>query len=162
MNSYALTIIVISVIGGILASLISSSNKGLKNHINFVVGLVSAIILIAPITSFAQNADKISENIDNVFTSIFDHESVKNSNNIILDSSVDMVSEGIINLVNKEFSIKRDNIEIEIITNKLNTDQIIMNEIIITLKNEATWYDEDIIKSYVSDLVGCNVTIKKN
>lgn len=159
MKAYIFTIISISIISGILTSLLS--NNKLKKYVNFVSGLICTITLLAPITAIATNAYKISENITGFVNKLDVQNSIEKSNQIIISEGTEQISQGIKNAIVNKFSLSEKHLKIEIIIDDKNIDALIIKEVIIILTGEATWCDEKDIKDYIENLIGTKVTVMK-
>lgn len=161
MKKYISTIVLVSIIGGIVINMISQRDTGLKKYISFVVGLIYAIVFISPIVSIVQNTDVLRENISNMLSQVIDTDKIDKTNQIIVASSVDKICDGIKKAIINEYNFKEDSVQVSAIIDDKNLQAIVIDKIEITLLNEATWYDGDKVKSYVTDLVGCKVEVHK-
>ena len=159
MKAYILTIISVSIICGILSSLLS--NNKLKKYVNFIAGLICTIALLSPITAIATNTFKISGSITNFVNNLDVQENVNKSNQIIINKGTEQICQGIKNAVISKFNLSENHVTVKITINDENIDALILKEIIIVLSDSATWSDEIEIKKYVENLIGSKVTIKK-
>lgn len=160
MKAYIITIITISIVSGIISSLLSSESK-LRKHINFISGLVCAIALLSPIVNIAKSTTVLTDSIENIIGSFDISESINNSNQIIIDEGTEQICKGIKEAVKSRFKFNDESIKIEATINDNNIEAIILERITITLLGDATWTDEKQVKEYIEDLVGCNVIIRK-
>lgn len=161
MKEYMATIVLVSVIGSIIISMVSHKDAGLKKHISFVVGLVYAIVFISPIVSLAKNSEFFKENISNLFSELVTNDKIDKTNQIIVDTSVNKICDGIKEAIINKYNFNEDDVRVEAKINDKNLQAVTIDKIEITLLNDATWYDAEKIKSYVTDLVGCEVEIFK-
>ena len=161
MNGYIFTIIVVSVISGIISSLLSSNKNSLKKYVNFISGLICSLALLSPIVSIAVNMDKFSSSVENLVNSLSISESANITNKLLIETGTEQISEGIKKTAISRFNFSEENIEVKALVNDDNIEAVILESIEIYLKNEATWTDEQLIKKYVEDLVGCQVKIIK-
>lgn len=159
MNGYIIAIITISIVAGIGSSLVSTNDVRLKKHINFLISLIFLIILICPIKDAMDKVNDIKENIDSFVSSI--SSSVDYSNNLIINTSIDNICSGIKEAIIDEFKFKEEDVEIEIDVNSKDVEAVQVERLKIFLYNEATWCDENKIKNFIENLVGCEVVIKK-
>ena len=161
MKGYIFTIIAVSVISGIISSMISGSKTNIKKYLNFVSGLICAISLLSPIVSIAKNIDSFSNSIEEMINELSNEGTVSEANKIILDAGKEQISEGIKKAIIAKYGFDESDINIAVCLNDKNIEAIILEKIEIYLKNKATWTDELIIKDYVEGLVGCQVEIIK-
>ena len=159
MNGYIIAIVTISIVGGIVSSLVSTKDVRLKKCISFLISLIFLIVLFAPIKDAISKANDFKNSIDSFISSI--SSNVDYSNNLIINSSIDKISSGIKNTIIDEFNLKINDVEIKIEVDNTNIEAVRIEKIKIYLYNEATWLDENKIKKFVEDLAGCNVVIKK-
>ena len=160
MKPYILAIITVSIIGGIISSLLSN-NSSLKKYVNFISGLICAITLLAPIASVVNNASAFTNGIDNFMNKIDVNQNIDERNNIIIDESVDKICEGIKNAIVTSFKLNEAHVSVSLKINSENLDSILLEEVLVTLTESATWYDDNKIKEYVQELVGCKVLVIK-
>ena len=160
MKAYIITIITISIVSGIISSLLSSESK-LRKHLNFISGLVCAIALLSPIVNIAKSTTVLTDSIENIIGSLDISESINNSNQIIIDEGTEQICKGIKEAIKSRFKFNDESIKIEATINDNNIEAIILERITITLLGDATWTDEKRVKEYIEDLVGCNVIVRK-
>lgn len=159
MNAYINSILIVAVIGGVVSSLVSS-NK-LRRHINYIIGLISTLILLSPIVSFITNLDSIKETVNNFISNTISNQALNNTNSIIINTGVEKVCEGVKTLVIDKYNFDEKDICIDIITDTTDISSIRITRICITLKNKATWSDAESIEKYVENYVGCDVLVIK-
>ena len=159
MKSYIFTIITISVIGGIISSLINEENSGIKKRLNFVIGLICTIVLLSPIVSIVNNTTAIKNSIND----IVDEFNIDNSsaNKLIISQGTEKIAQGIKEAVADKFRINKDEIKVDLKLNTENIEAIKIEQIIINLIGKSTWRDEYDIKKFVEEQTGCSAKIKK-
>ena len=160
MKAYIITIITISIVAGIISSLLSSESK-LRKHINFISGLICAISLLSPIVNIAKSTTVLTDSIESIIGSLDISESINSSNQIIIDEGTEQICKGIKEAVKSRFKFNDESIKIEATINDNNIEAIILERITITLLGDATWTDEKRVKEYIEELVGCNVIVRK-
>lgn len=161
MKTYIISILTVSVISGIICSFLPHKNGGLKKHLNFIVGLICAIILISPIVKIAKNTVFLKEGIDSILESMNISSSIKDSNQVIIDTSIEKIENGIKSTVISKFKLKDSDVYVSLAVDKSDIEAIEITKIIITLQNEASWYSDDKIKDFVEELTECPVEIIK-
>ncbi len=161
MKEYIATIFLVSIVGSIIISMVSHRDPGLKKHISFVIGLIYAIVFISPVVSLAQNTELFKENMSNMFSELVTNDKIDKTNQIIVDSSVNKICNGIKEAIINEYNFNENDVKVNAQINDKNLQAITINKIEITLLNDATWYDADKIKDYVTNLVGCQVEVLK-
>ena len=161
MKGYIFTIIVVSVISGIISTMLSNNKNSLKKYVNFVAGLICMLALLSPIVSIASNMGAFSGSIENIISSLDFSSSVSTTNQIIVETGKEKIEQGIENAIITKYNFSQEDIDVNVIVNDKNIEAIILEKIKITLKNKASWTDEQQIKNYVESLVGCQVEIKK-
>lgn len=160
MKIYVITIITVSVVGGIISTLLSN-DSGIKKHVNFIVGLICAITLLSPVANIAKSASVLSDTVENAINKLDISESISQSNKIIIEEGTEQISKGILEALITKYKFTPENVQIDITVNNDRIDAITLEKITVTLKNEATWTDLSSIKQYLENLVGCEVVIKK-
>ena len=159
MNAYINSILIVAVIGGVISSLVSS-NK-LSKHINYIVGLVSTLILLSPIVSFISNMENIKNTINNFISDTISGEALNNTNSLIVNTGVEKIAEGVKTLVIDKYNFEENDVYVNVITDTTDISSIRITRISITLKNKATWSDAESIEKYVENYVGCDVLVIK-
>ena len=162
MSIYISSILTASIIGGIISSLLPSREQRMKKHINFIIGLISAIIMITPIVNIASNAATFKDSVDSVINSLDVSTSLNESNQIIVSTSIENICNGIKSTVINKFNFKEDDVTVTAVTDTDDIENIKIVKITIILKNEASWYDENKIKSYIEEIIGCAVEIVRS
>ena len=157
MKSYILAILTISVVGGIVNSLLPERGKTTKVYVNFIIGLISAILMISPIISSVKNISQLENSLEKY---ILGTEENAQDTGSIINESKENIKKGIENQIISKFNFKEDDLEVLLDTKESET-QMIINKITVVLCNEATWYDEEKIISFLEETVGFSVEIVK-
>ena len=158
MNTYVSQIIIISIVGGIVTSLLSRKSSHINKYINFIIGLICTIVLISPIVTFTKNTTIITQQIEEIFSS----DKVSISNEIIINTSVEKLNKGIEENLMKKFNLNDDDINVITRINKDNIENIMIEEIEITLCNKAIWLDDSKIIEYAKEITGSKIKINRN
>ncbi|MBO5439024.1 MAG: hypothetical protein J6A53_00035 [Clostridia bacterium] len=161
MKGYIFSILIISIIGGIISSLISDCESGLKKHINFIVGLICAICLTSPLVSVVSNATDIKNNISNFFDKIASEEIIHNSNQIIVNTGIEKVCEGIKATIIDKYGFEENEVIVEAEANIDEIDRIFIDKINIVLTGKASWSDVERVEEYLENLIGCDISVKR-
>jgi len=161
MNGYIFTIIAISVISGIISSMLSANKNSLKRYINFISGLICSIALLTPIVTIAGNIGAFSDSIESIIDSLNTNEGISSTNEIIIETGKEQIEQGIKKAIISKFGFSEEDIAVKVIVNDENIEAVILEKTEIILRNKASWTDEQQIKTYVESLVGCRVDIKK-
>ena len=65
------------------------------------------------------------------------------------------------NITQEEFKFNEDDVKVNLTTDTSDIEAIKIVKITITLANEASWYNEEKIKSFAEDLTECGIEIIK-
>ncbi len=160
MNKYAISLIIISIVGGIINSLASHFTYT-KKYINYFVSLVAVICLLAPVISIAKDTSLIKDKINSYFDSLRVEEIINNSNNVIITSSKEAIANGIKNELIDKFQFDEKEIIIEIETDNSDMEAIKITKISIILTGKASWSDVDSVKSYLENIIGGNISVTR-
>ncbi len=161
MNGYIYTILVVAIIGGIVNSIVSESYGSLKKHINYVVGLICVICLIAPLGSLIKNSGEIKEGISDFFDNVVNEEYLDSSNSLIVNTGVDKVCLGIKSTVIDKFGFDEGDVIVTLETDTQNIDSITITKINIVLTGKASWTDVKNVKDYIENLVGVKADVTR-
>lgn len=161
MKLYVMTIITVSVLGGIVSAMLPKDNSGLKKQVNFVIGLICAIALLSPVVSIAKNAGALTGEIEKAINSLEVKDSISQGNKIIIESGTEQISKGVTEAIISKYGFDTENVSVSLTVNDDKIEAIVLEKITVTLKNEATWTDGNKVKQYVEGLVGCPVQIIK-
>ena len=159
MKAYIFTIITVSVIGGIVTSLISDENASLKKRLNFIIGIICAIVLLSPIVSVVSNVNQVKKGINEFVGSINADNSKLNT--LIISNGAEKITSGIKKTVVNKFNIDEAEITVDLVLNNEDIESIEIEQIKIELTGKATWLDEFKIKEFVEEQTGCSVKIIK-
>ena len=111
--------------------------------------------------SIVSQTDKIKENISSFFEKHFSYESIENTNNLIINTSVERVCDGIKNVLVEKYDIDPSELVVEAHINKENLQAIEIEEIEVYLTGKASWSDTYKIEEYLESLIGCQVSVKR-
>ena len=161
MEKYINSIITISVVGGIITTLLPEKSSNLKKYVTYLIGLICALTILSPITSIINNVSNIKNNINDFFNDTFSQEAIDSSNNIIIDTSIDKVSDGIKTTLVNKFKIDSKELDVNIEINNEDISSIKITSITIILRGNATWENENSIKEFLEGIVSCEIKIKK-
>ena len=158
MNEYIYTVVIVTTIGGILISLLPEKSSKIKKQINFIVGLICTLVFISPIIGILSNSQAIKDNISSIVLSI-DNVSSSATNEIIVGTSLDKISQGIKKSIINKFNLNEQDVDVRVFITDKSKEVIYIDYVEIILKNGATWTDDNKIKEYIEDLSGCKVKI---
>ena len=158
MNEYIYTVVTVTTIGGILISLLPEKSSKIKKQINFIVGLICTLVFISPIIGILSNSQAIKDNISSIVLSI-DNVSSSATNEIIVCTSLDKISQGIKKSIINKFNLSEQDVDVRVFITDKSKEVIYIDYVEIILKNGATWTDDNKIKEYIEDLSGCKVKI---
>ena len=158
MNEYIYTVVTVTTIGGILISLLPEKSSKIKKQINFIVGLICTLVFISPIIGILSNSQAIKDNISSIVLSI-DNVSSSATNEIIVGTSLDKISQGIKKSIINKFNLNEQDADVRVFITDKSKEVIYIDYVEIILKNGATWTDDNKIKEYIEDLSGCKVKI---
>ena len=158
MNEYIYTVVTVTTIGGILISLLPEKSSKIKKQINFIVGLICTLVFISPIIGILSSSQAIKDNISSIVLSI-DNVSSSATNEIIVGTSLDKISQGIKKSVINKFNLNEQDVDVRVFISDKSKEVIYIDYVEIILKNGATWTDDNKIKEYIEDLSGCKVKI---
>ena len=161
MKNYVSTLLVVSVVGGIVSSLCSSLSN-IKKYVNYFVGLIAIICMLSPLVSFVTSIQSTKDYITEYFNSLASEEIINNSNDIIINSGIDSIKEGIKKAVIDKFGFRESDVIIELEIDKSNVEAIKIKKINIILTGEASWSDVDKVKSYLENIIGGNISVKRS
>lgn len=161
MNGYIYTILVVAIIGGIINSIVSESYSSLKKHINYVVGLVCVICLIAPLGSLLKSTGEFKESVSGFFDNIVNEEYLDSSNSLIVNTGVDKVCLGIKSTVIDKFGFDENEVIVTVDADTENIDAIAITKINIVLTGKASWTDVKNVKDYIENLVGVKADVTR-
>ncbi len=161
MREYVSTLLLVSVVGGIVSSLCSSLSS-LKKYINYFIGLVAIICMLSPLTSLLSNIGATKDYIKEYFNSFASEEIIDNSNDIIINSGVDSIKNGIKSTIIQRFSFDESDVIVELDIDKSNIEAIKIKQINIILTGKASWSDVDNVKEYLENIIGGNISVKRS
>lgn len=161
MRGYISTLLIISVVGGIVSSLCSSISS-LKKYINYFVGLIAIICMLSPLASFLSNIGSTKDFIKEYFDSFASEEIINSTNDIIINSGIDSIKSGIENTLIQKFGFNESDIIVELDIDKSNIEAIKIKKINIILTGKASWSDVDRVKSYLESIIGGNISVKRS
>lgn len=160
MENYISTIITLSILGGVVVSLISEKSS-LKKHINMILSLICVIVLLSPITNLILNKEIFKASVNKFFDQALQSENIENSNKIIVSNSIKSIESGISSTLIDKFSLDERDLSVKILCDTKNIEDIKIKEIEIVLTNKASWANADAICKYIKNLTGIEVNVIK-
>ena len=160
MKNYVYTLVVIALIGGIISHLFSSFTK-VKKYINFFVGLVAIICMLSPLTSLLNGVTGAKNSLKEYFSNVVNQEAIDSSNQIILNTGVESIKNGVKNTIINKFKFEENEVIVDIDVEKTTSSTITISEIKVTLTGKASWSDVDTVKAYLEDIIGTNISVKR-
>ena len=162
MSKYIISVLTVAIIGGIVSTLVASKRQSLKKHINFIIGLISAIVFLSPIIKVINSAALIKNELTSIIEEITDNSEISNANGLIVTTSTERITNNIKEAISKRFGFEASDIYVSAELNKSNIEAIEITSIRITISNEASWSDTEPIKSYVEELIGVKTVVKRS
>lgn len=160
MNNYLYSLLIVSLIGGIVNSLVDSC-KNLKHYINYYLSLVMVICMISPVMAVFNNISEYKENISNFVENIIDNDSLNGTNEIIINTGTDVIIKGIKNSLIDKFGFDEKELIVELETDKTNIEAIRIKKINIILTGKSSWSDVDSVKNYLDNIVGGDISVTR-
>ena len=160
MKGYSLTILTVSVVGGIINSLIDSQSQ-LKKYINYVVSLVCIVCLIAPIGSLIGNIANFKGAINEYFDKIFISEKIDAANSLIINSGEEKICEGIKNTLIDKYNFDKKEVYVNLEIDKTDLQAIKVKKINVILTGKASWHDAKTVEEYLKNMIGADVSVKR-
>lgn len=162
MKKYIITVLAVAILGGIVTSLISNKRSSIKKNINFIVGLITAIVLITPIINLIGNITTIKNELIILVDNVTDSDKISSSNTIIINTTAERMEESIKKAVIKKYGFKDSDVSVKVVLDTENIEAIEITDVQITLKNEASWSDTELVKKYVEDLIGVKTIVTRS
>lgn len=160
MNTFIYSILTISIISAILSSFISSSNP-LKKYINYLCSIILVFTILSPILSIFKNTFNVKEYISNFYHSINTEEIIQNSNTIIVNTSKKNVCNGIKEALISKFSFEETDVYVDLEINSKDITAIEITKVKVILTNKASWSDTDKVKSFLEELLSCQIDVSR-
>ena len=160
MKSYIYTLIVVSVIGGLSSSFLSSFGN-IKKYVNYFISILTILCLLSPIIEIVSNVSNIKDKISDYFENIVLDEKIDNTNDIIINSSTEAISKGIKTELINYFGFDEKDLYIELEIDKSNIESVKITKINVVLTGKASWSDVDTVKSYLKNIIGGNISVTR-
>ena len=162
MNGYLHSIIIITIITGIVRSVTSDIRSGIKKYINFMSSLIMITVIIIPFCNITSSISNIKNSLQGLSDSITSSEHLNNSNSIIINVGKEKIADGIKEAIMAKYSFDEKDIYINVNTDESNINAIKIISVDIVLTGKASWSNVTQIKEYTENLIGvtANVTRK--
>ncbi len=160
MNTYINTILTVSVVGGIINSIVPTKSK-LKKYISYIVGLVCVLCLISPLSSLIINTAGLKQSINDFTHNIFIKEDIEHTNSLIINTGTEHVCSGIKEIIIDKYGFDENEVIVELVLDKTNINAIKINCVNVTLTGKASWSDAKTIEKYLNDLIGTKIEVKR-
>lgn len=157
---YIYTLIIVSVVGGLINSYISSFGN-IKKYVSYFTSVLMVICMLSPITNIVKNMSELKNNISNLFDKIATEDIINNSNDIIINTGIDAISKGIKNELITKFGFNENEIIIDLEIDKSYIEAIKITKIKIILTGKASWSDVDAVKKYIENIIGGDISVTR-
>ncbi len=158
MKTYICSLLIVSLIGGIINSYTENLGKTRK-YISFFLSIVMIIIMISPIISIIKDTENMKEGFSSIINEITNNESIQGTNEIIINTGKDAIIKGIKNTLIENFDFDEKEIQIELETDYTNIEAIKISKIKIILTGKATWSDVEKVKDYLFEIIGTEIEV---
>lgn len=159
MNAFLKSILILAVISGIINSLVSQAS--IKKYINYLIGLIMALIILTPLFNILSTFGKVTEYIDDFYHSIRTEEILEGSNSIIVNTSEEKVCSGIKDMIISKFGFDKTDVYVSLECNTSNISSIKITAVNIILTNKASWSDTSAVKAYLDKTIGCKINVTR-
>lgn len=159
MNEFLRSVLLLSVVSGIINSLII--NGTVKKYVNYLISLICVLIIISPVFNVLSSISKIEEYINNFTHSIKTEEIINNSNSLIVNTSEEKVCNGIKEMVISKFGFEETDVYVSLDLDKADIGSIKIRSVNVVLTNKASWSDTDRVKEYLDKTVGCKIKVTR-
>lgn len=160
MNKYVYTLLIVSVVGELINSFISSFGS-IKKYVSYFIGVLMITCLLSPIINVINNTSSLKNNISDFLDGIVSEEIINNSNDIIINTGIDAIKDGIKKEIINKFDLEEKEIFIELDIDKSNIESIKIKKIYIILTGKASWSDVDTVKEYLENIIGGNISVTR-
>jgi len=157
MSKYIYSLLIISVVGGLINSIVSSF--GTRKYINYFINLLVVLCLLAPLTSTLKNITNIKENIKSFLVNDSIQETIDDSNNLIINTGLEAISEGIKNEIINKYNFDTKEVIVEIEGDSTNIEAVKIKKIKVILTGKASWTDVDAVKAFLDNMIGGNIVV---
>ena len=159
MNEFLRSVLLLSVVSGIMNSLII--NGTVKKYVNYLISLICVLIIISPVFNVLSSISKIEEYINNFTHSIKTEEIINNSNSLIVNTSEEKVCNGIKEMIISKFGFEETDVYVSLDLDKADIGSIKIRSVNVVLTNKASWSDTDRVKEYLDKTVGCKINVTR-
>ncbi|HBR31324.1 MAG: stage III sporulation protein AF [Eubacteriales bacterium] len=151
MKDYFVTLLTASLLGGIIAALVSGSS--FEKYIKYIAGLVCVVIIIAPLKSFITAPFKLP---DEYADASVPDVSVTGADEVIGELTVSELDSYIKDILFREFGIKVPLTDIKI---DWADDCMIINEITVFIESKDGGHKDDVEK-YLEDIIDESIMVE--
>ncbi len=160
MKTYLITILTVSVVGGIINSLIDSSSK-IKKYINYLISLICVVCLVAPIGNVIGNISSIKAEINEYFEKVFVSEKIDASNDLIINTSKEKICDGIKNSVLEKYNFDEKEVFVDLTIDRTDIGSLKIEKINVVLTGKASWSDVKEVEEYLKNTIGSDIEVKR-
>ena len=158
MSGYVITLIGTVIICS-LASMLAPEGNGMLGYVKLAAGLCILCVAISPITSFVETVDGFFEG-DGFFSDILGAEELDGIyENGLLGVSEASVSEGLRDMICREFELKADEIEVSVKLSEKDGECVAEGVTVILVSGRAIITDPHEVIAYVERVLECRCEI---
>jgi hypothetical protein len=161
MTGYLRSIVILSIISGIIKAFFTDTGSNTKKYVNFLIGLIMVAVIISPLKDLRRKLNYAKDYINDFTNGIFTNEVIDKSNYIIIKSSKEKICEGIKEAVISKYNFDTRDIYVDIVMDTTEISAIKITGVNIILTNRASWSNVDEVKKYTENLVGVTVNVTR-
>ena len=161
MTGYLRSVVILSIISGIIKAFFNDSSSNTKKYVNFLIGLIMVAVIISPLKDLRAKLNYAKDYINDFTNGIFTNDAIDKSNYIIIKSSKEKICEGIKEAVISKYNFDTRDIYVDIVMDTSEISAIKITGVNIILTNRASWSNVDEVKKYTENLVGVRVNVTR-
>ena len=160
MNKYITSLIIVSIVGGIISNMLSSFG-GIKKYVNYFIGIVAITCLLSPIFSVVNNISLAKANIKEYFNDLINQDAINESNEIIVNSGIESIQNGIKNTIIDKYGFDERDVIVSLEADTSKIEAIKIKHISVILTGKASWSDVDEVKRYLENIIGGSISVTR-
>ena len=160
MSGYARTVLLLGVASAFLETALPLRRERTLPYVRFVIGLVTVLMLVAPVADVLRTPEKITDGIRSFFAARENTDEAP-SEDAVLREAAAQIAEGIMDWLGAEYDIPREAARVTISLDAEDRENVRITGVTVKFRKDAlpTILETGVLSARLSELVGAPVTI---
>lgn len=171
MKNYLISVITVAICSSLVGYIVTEDDGGgIGKNLRMVGAICLILAIVLPLSPVLGDIGNISDKLESALeilkfggTDMSDTEEyAKLFNYQLINSSISEAQNILNDLICQKFSIEKDDCYVEISVSNGSKEDISIEKVIVTLKDQALWKDPYAIEEYIRNMLECDCIVRSS